>query len=99
MKKRTPLFILAVILLISFYGFSRWINIGGLKQLDFDTTVKIQDRMPKQLDGVWEDLTIFVEPMPSMAVLGVLTMLALVDFRKKKIRLRALLIPLLFGLL
>lgn len=77
-------FVLGLALLLSFYLFSREVKHGFLKQADFDTTVKIQDRMPKRFDGMWEDISFFVEPGPSVIVCGLLTIVALVDSKKKR---------------
>ena len=98
-KVRFAIFIIGLIVLGAFYFFSREVKHGFLKQTDFDTTVRIQDRMPKRLDSMWENFSFFVEPGPSIIICGLLTIAAFVDRRKKKIRLRALIIPLLFGIL
>jgi membrane-associated phospholipid phosphatase len=84
----------SVILLIAFYFFSREVKHGFLKQVDFDTTVRLQDRMPKRFDEMWEDVAFLVTPIPSVCFIGLLTLVAI---RKRGIR--ALLIPLLFSLL
>jgi membrane-associated phospholipid phosphatase len=78
---------------------------GFLKQADFNMTVRLQDHIPARLDGLWENLAFFVEPTPSIFVVGLLTIAAFVDFlpaqagKKRKVRWQALLIPLLFGLI
>lgn len=99
MNKRLIYVAIAVGLLCSFWLFSRQVKRGFLKQMDFNVTVKIQDRMPKRLDEFWEDTAFFVSPGPSLVFVGLLTIAALVDWKRKKIRLRALVIPLLFGAL
>lgn len=99
-KKKRLLFIsLSLLLLLSFYLFSREVKRGFLKQTDFDMTVRVQGHVPARFDDMWENVTFLVTPMPSVFVVGFLTLLALVDWRGRKIRLRALLIPLLFGAL
>lgn len=98
-KKRTILLLFGILALFSFYFFSREVKHGFLKQTDFNTTVKIQDKIPKRFDSMWENLAFFVEPGPSVFVCGLFTIVAFVDFKKRKLRWRALLIPLLFGLL
>ncbi len=98
-KHRRILLGLGVFLLFSFYLFSRQVKRGFLKQTDFNTTVRIQDNVPKRFDETWEDIAFFVTPGPSVAVVGLLTIIALVDWKKKKIRLSALLIPIFFALL
>lgn len=90
---------LGIVLLGMFYFFSREVKRGFLKQADFDTTVRVQEHVPARFDTWWDSLVLPVTPTPSVVVVGVLTLVALVDRKKKKIRFRALAIPLLFGLL
>jgi membrane-associated phospholipid phosphatase len=99
MNKRLALLIIGFIFLGAFYIFSREVKHGFLKQTDFNATVKIQDRMPKRFDEMWEDLAFFVTPGPSVVLVGLLTITAFVDIKKRKLRFRALIIPVLFGLL
>lgn len=87
------LLVSAVFLLIFFYVFSREVKRGFLKQVDFNTTVRIQNKVPILLDELWEDIAFFVTPVPSIVIVGLLTILA---FARKKIRLLALIIPFLF---
>jgi membrane-associated phospholipid phosphatase len=98
-KMRQILIVFGFTLLISFYLFSHGVNKGFLKQIDFDTTVKIQNRIPARLDELWVDSAFFVTPVSSVLMVGLLTMAAFVDLKNKKVRLRALIIPVLFGLL
>ncbi len=98
-KIRITTLILGALLLLSFYIFSREVKQGFLKQTDFDVTVRLQDNIPKRFDEVWEDVAFFVSPGPSIFLVGLLTIAALVDWKHKKIRLRALIIPLLFAAL
>lgn len=95
-KIRLILLISGLIFLLMFYFFSREVKRGFLKQADFNFTVVLQNHMPKRLDGLWETLALVVTPTPSVLFVGMLTMGA---FFQKKIRFRALIIPLLFGLL
>jgi membrane-associated phospholipid phosphatase len=97
MKKfRLLIIFLAILGLLSFYIFSRQVNRGFLKQTDFNVTVKLQDNMPKRLDSIWETMSLPVTPVVSVFFVGFLTIAAFLD---KKIRFRALLIPLLFVVL
>lgn len=82
--------------LLAFYVFSREVKRGFLKQTDFNMTVRLQNHIPKRFDEVWEDLAVLVTPAPSIFIVGLLTIVALA---RKKIRLRALIIPILFGAL
>lgn len=98
MNKKTRLFILCagVLLLIFFYFFSREVKRGFLKQTDFNFTVVLQNHMPARLDSLWETIALPVTPTPSIVVVGLITLIA---FCTKRIRFRALIIPILFGLL
>lgn len=96
MKKRVILLIICILFLGLFYFCSRQVKRGFLKQTDFNVTVRIQDKIPARFDEVWEDLAYFVTPIPSICIIGFLTIVA---FANKKIRLRALIIPILFGAL
>jgi membrane-associated phospholipid phosphatase len=105
--KKNRYILVGIIFLLLFYGFSVWVNKGGFRSIDFDTTVKIQERIDTSsrlrlasfVGNVMEGSTFFASPEISIVAVGLLTLFALVDFRNKKIRLRALLIPLLFTLL
>ena len=90
------LLVLAILFFLFFYVFSREVKRGFLKQTDFNITVRIQDKMPKRFDELWEDAAFFVTPVPSLFIIGLLTIAA---FAQKKIRLRAFIIPLLFAVL
>ena len=94
-----PMLLFSLFALLAFYVFSSGLKHGLLRQTDFNVTVKIQDRMPARFDKVWEDVAFFVTPAPSMFIIVLLTIAALIDFKNKKIRLRALIIPLLFAAL
>jgi membrane-associated phospholipid phosphatase len=96
---RFIILIFSFTLLFGFYQFSRFMKTGGMKQVDFDSTVKIQNRIPARLDELWVDSAFFVTPAPSVVLVGILTIAAFVDLKNKKVRLRALIIPVLFGLL
>jgi|SRR3989344_5066427 len=116
-KKRIGIVFVGILLLSFFYFFSREVKRGFLKQADFTTTVKIQERIDKSsrlrltsvIGNVMEGSTFFASPAFTSVVVVLLTLAALFDIRKKstqggpalggKIRLRALVIPVLFGLL
>lgn len=98
-KTRLGYLFLAIVLIFSFYLFSREVKRGFLKQTDFNFTVVLQNHVSARFDGLWETIALPVTPAPSVAVVGLLTIAALVDFRKKKLRIRALIIPLLFAAL
>ncbi|OGG11781.1 hypothetical protein A2Z00_01780 [Candidatus Gottesmanbacteria bacterium RBG_13_45_10] len=90
------------LLLACFYFFSREVKRGFLKQADFDTTVRLQDKMPSsasRIDEMWEDVAFFVTPGPSMAIIIVITIITIIKEKTAKRRLASLAIPVLFGLL
>lgn len=97
-KYRLATLLLGLFFLFSFYLFSRQVKHGFLKQEDFNFTVVLQNHMPARFDSMWETIALPVTPTPSIFVAGLITLLALVDVKKRRIRFRALLIPLLFGL-
>jgi undecaprenyl-diphosphatase len=95
-KKRLLIVGLGIFFLFSFYIFSREIKHGFLKQTDFNVIVILQDHMPVRLDGLWEAIALPVTPAPSVVIVGLITLIA---FSNKRVRFRAVLIPILFGLL
>jgi membrane-associated phospholipid phosphatase len=96
---RIIIIVCGLFFLLLFAGYSKLVKQKRFTNIDFAATVKIQDRMPHRFDEVWEDIAFFVSPMPSIVLVGLLTIVALVDWKNKKVRLRALVIPLLFGAL
>lgn len=106
-KKRIFIAIAGLLLLLMFYVFSREVKRGFLKTTDFAATVKIQEkidtssrlRLASVVGDVMEGSTFFASPEVSVVAVGLLTLWALIDLKGKKIRLRGLIIPLLFGIL
>ncbi len=98
---------IAIAILGIFFLFSRQVNKGFLKQSDFAVTVKIQEkidtssrlRLSSMVGEIMEGSTFFASPEFSVGVIGVLTLLAIYDWKKKKIRLSGILIPICFALL
>lgn len=105
MSKRFFLFILACLILFSFTLFSRAIKRGGMKELDFATTVKVQERIDNSsrlrlsrfTGEVMEGATFFASPLVTTIAVLLLTLITLI--KRKKWRIAALIIPLLFGLM
>jgi len=89
--------IAGILCLFLFTGFSKEVKHGTFGAIDFATTVKIQDRMPRRFDELWEDAAFFVTPMPSVVLVGVLTIVGFVVADSTKRRLAVFMIPLLFG--
>ncbi len=107
LQRRLFFLLTALCLLAAFAGFSWWVERGGLKQTDFDITVKIQERVDTSprlrtaqfVGDIMEGSGFFASPEVSVAAVFLLTLLVAVDWKAKKIRVRALLLPVLFGLL
>jgi membrane-associated phospholipid phosphatase len=99
MKQRLLFVFFGFFFLFSFYIFSGWVRLGKTNRISFDTTVKLQEKMPKRFDGTWDDLTFFVGQEMSIVILLILTASAFVEFKKKRVVLAALFIPLFFSLL
>lgn len=103
--KRLHLLLLALALLLSFAIFSRYIKRGGLKEIDFAVTVKVQERIDNSsrlrlanLTGeVMEGTTFLASPMVSIIALIFITFITFI--KSKKGRIGALLIPIVFGLM
>lgn len=103
--KRLNVMVLGLLLLLSFVIFSRYVKRGGMKQLDFAVTIKVQERidnssrlrLARLMGETMEGATFLTSPMVSvLAVLGVTLMMFL---KRKKWPLVAVLIPLTFGLM
>src|SRR5260221_13335225 len=99
MLKRKYFLLAGFAFLFLFYLFSVQVKKDRFHTLNFNFTVRLQDKMPKRFDGRWEDITFFAEPLMSLLFVGALTIAALVDIKKKKLHPGALLIPLCFGLM
>jgi membrane-associated phospholipid phosphatase len=106
-KYRLLLILLALLALLSFYVFSHEVRHGFLKQIDFNFTVKLQERIDTSsrlrfsafIGNVFEGSTMSASPEISIVLLGLLTIAGLYDRNNRKVRIRMLLIPVLFGLL
>jgi membrane-associated phospholipid phosphatase len=105
-NKKTFLF-LGILFLVCFYLFSRQVKKGFMKSADFAATVKIQERIDKSshlraaeiVDNTMEGSTFLASPGVSVMLVLFLTAFAVVDLKNKRIHLRGLAIPVLFGLL
>jgi membrane-associated phospholipid phosphatase len=96
-----------VIFLLSFALFSKYIKSGGMKEADFAFTVKLQERIDKSsrlrtaefIGDIMDGSTFFASPEFSVAAVVVMTFLAVINLKSKKIKFSGLIIPVLFGLL
>lgn len=105
MSQRHLVLTLAIVLLCSFTLFSRFVKLGGMKETDFATTVKVQERIDNssrlriaRLTGeIMEGATFLASPMVATVAMVILTFLTTIKL--KKWRWVALAIPILFGLM
>ncbi len=84
-------FFLGLALLFIFAVLSRAVKYGFLRQTDFDTTVRLQNRIPARFDQIWDDGAILADPVVSFGLA-----IALTAWAWKKRKMRALIIPLGF---
>ncbi len=98
---------LVLILFVIFYGFSREVNRGFLKQTDFAVTVKIQEKIDKSsklrlvelVGNIMEGSTFLASPEFSVISIVFLFFLSLYNWKQKKFNLLSLSIPICFALL
>ncbi len=97
----------AFLCLLLFTGFSWYVKKGGFKGADLAATVKLQEkidtssrlRLAAVVGDVMEGSTFFASPGFASVVVVLLTGVALYDWKQKKVRPLALVIPLFFTLL
>ncbi len=103
--KRLHLLLLGLALLLSFTIISRFIKRGGLKEIDFAVTVKLQERIDTSsrlrlasLTGdVMEGSSFLASPLVSVIAITIITVITFI--KRKKYRTAALVIPVIFGLM
>ena len=101
--KRLHLLLLGLALVLSFAIFSRYIKRGGLKEIDFAVTVKLQERIDTSsrlrlasiTGDVMEGSSILASPLVSVIAISVITITTFI--KRKKYRTAALIIPIVFG--
>jgi len=104
---RKKLFLFGIGALVMFTFFSWAVKKGAFRNNDFSFTVKLQEaidksprlRLSRLVGEVMEGSTFFASPEVSVAVVLGLTALGFYDWKKKKIRWAAFIIPFLFFLL
>lgn len=80
MKKKVVLFFLSLILLIVFIYFSYLVAKETFTQIDFDTTVKFQDKLPRKVDFPFSVLSV----IGSAEITGIFWLILLVMVTIKK---------------
>ena len=101
--KRLHLLLFGLALVLSFAIFSRYINRGGLKEIDFAVTVKLQERIDTSsrlrlasiTGDVMEGSSILASPLVSVIAITVITITTFI--KRKKYRTATLIIPIVFG--
>ncbi len=96
MNKRLVFLCIGIILLATFYLFSRQVRHGFLKNTDFAITVKIQDKIPSKLDSLMDDGAILADGIVSSVLVLVITAWAFIGTKKKRFLFGAMVIPLAF---
>lgn len=96
------LFGIGIVLLFSFYLFSREVKKERFRSIDFSITVKVQDRIRHRFgtkfDSVFEDIGFLASPIfSSVAILGITVIVFIKAKRFRKVS--VLIIPLAFGFL
>jgi undecaprenyl-diphosphatase len=101
-EKRIAIFLcvlFGLFIFLVFYVFSVFVKHEIFSQMNFDFTVKLQGNIPERFDEIIEEVAFFVSPFISIFLVGLLTLYAGIDIRKKMIYPGALLIPLFFALM
>lgn len=103
-QNRLTVLCIGVAFLGVFVVFSRQIKRGAMRQIDFDVTVKVQDQVAKlgssnriaRFDSFMEDIGFFASPGFSTMAVAALTFWQFIDVKRKRVRFRALIIPIAF---
>lgn len=99
MSKRAIFSILGIVLLGTFYLFSKQVRQGYLKQIDFDTTVRLQDKIPAKFDQLMDDGAVLADGIVSSVLVLGISAWVFFRWKKKGIWLGALAIPIGFFVL
>lgn len=91
--------ILGVVLLFSFYEFSRLVKRDIFRDLDFAVTVKLQDRISPRFNNLWETATLAANPLISTLTVLLLTGWGIVRTKGWISKLKWLALPAAFFLL
>lgn len=94
-SKRIVFLILSIFFLLVFAGFSKYVKAGYFKSIDFDTTVKIQNKIPARFDEIMADGAVLADPFVSTALVLLVSAIVFVRGRGKR-KLLAIGIPLAF---
>ncbi len=94
MKKRT-LFLIAAALFIGFLLYSKYIKQGNLKHADFDTTVRLQNKIPSRFDQIMDDGGILADPIVASTLVMIITSVLFLTTKGKR-RFLVAAIPLAF---
>ena len=98
MQKKVIALLLGIFLLLTFVLFSREVKRGFLKSIDFNVTVKLQDKISPRFDQIMDDGAILIDPIVSSVIVLGLTGWVFVKTRGKR-KFFAVCIPVAFVLL
>lgn len=97
MKKKIIFLIAGIILLAIFAGFSKYVKAGNLKNIDFATTIRIQNHISSRFDEIMADGAVLADPIVS-TVLVMLTAGIFFIKTKGKRKFLAVSIPVAFAI-
>jgi membrane-associated phospholipid phosphatase len=92
-------FVVGIVFLFIFYGFSIQVKRERFKQVNFNFTVRLQHNIPDRFAEIFEDTSFVISPSFSLLWLGFITLFSTFDLKSKKLYFGALFIPLFFGLM
>lgn len=87
-----------ILFLVAFAGFSKYVKQGRMRDVDFVTTVKLQDKIPARFDELADDGAILADPIVSSIIVLGITGWAFVEAKGSK-KILVSFIPLAFLIL
>lgn len=100
MRKYNWVFLtLTFTLFLFFYLFSRQVKFERFKQVNFNMTVRLQDKIPERYGELFEDSGVLVAPLPSVVFVLLITAYGFIIRKGCKRKLSVAIIPLAFVLL
>lgn len=98
-KYRLVFLAFALIFFLLFYLFSRQVKLESFKQVNFDTTVRFQDKIPERFGELFEDAGALIAPVPSIIIVFFITALGFITRKGIKSKVFIFIIPVAFALL
>lgn len=81
MKIRLSLFFLSIFIFLAFTIFSYSVAKEAWQRIDFDTTVKLQDRIPRKWDGIFSYFSLLGSAELTLGAVAVLAILSLLRLK------------------